>query len=257
MLRGMENTQKSTPKSTPKSTLKSTVAEIKARFDADVERFSQLETGQVATMDAALCLEMIATTAMAVTPNIQNVLDIGCGAGNYTLKLLQKTAPATFDVTLLDLSQNMLDRAEKRVREVSDRAINTVAKDIREWDVGEAQFDVILAAAVFHHLRTDADWESVFAKLYRALRPGGALWIFDLITHDAHPAIHTTQWERYGEYLVALKDAHYRNAVFAYIEKEDTPKPLLYQTDLLRRVGFQSVDVLHKNGPFAAFGGVK
>jgi tRNA (cmo5U34)-methyltransferase len=245
MLRGMENIQKST------------VAEIKARFDADVARFSQLEIGQVATMDAALCLEMIAITAVAVTPNIRNVLDIGCGAGNYTLKLLQTTVPVAFDVTLLDLSQNMLDRAKERVGEVSDRAITTIATDIREWDAGEGQFDVILAAAVFHHLRTDAEWESVFTKLYHALRPGGALWIFDLITHDAHPAVHTTQWERYGEYLVGLKDANYRDSVFAYIEKEDTPRSLLYQTDLLRRVGFQSVDVLHKNGPFAAFGGVR
>jgi tRNA (cmo5U34)-methyltransferase len=245
MLRGMENIQKST------------VAEIKARFDADVARFSQLEIGQVATMDAALCLEMIAITAVAVTPNIRNVLDIGCGAGNYTLKLLQTTVPVAFDVTLLDLSQNMLDRAKERVGEVSDRAITTIATDIREWDAGEGQFDVILAAAVFHHLRTDAEWESVFTKLYHALRPGGVLWIFDLITHDAHPAVHTTQWERYGEYLVGLKDANYRDSVFAYIEKEDTPRSLLYQTDLLRRVGFQSVDVLHKNGPFAAFGGVR
>jgi tRNA (cmo5U34)-methyltransferase len=245
MLIGMENKNN-----------KSSVEEIKARFDADVERFSQLETGQTATMDAALCLEIIATTAVAVTPKIENILDIGCGAGNYTLKLLQKTAPLAFDVTLLDLSQNMLDRARERVGQVSNKTITTVAEDIREWDAGEEQFDIVLAAAVLHHLRTDTEWESVFAKLYRALRPGGALWIFDLV-HDTHPAIHQAQWERYGEYLVGLKDARYRDSVFAYIEKEDTPRSLLYQTDLLRHVGFSSVEVLHKNGPFAAFGGVK
>jgi tRNA (cmo5U34)-methyltransferase len=250
MLRSMENNNH-------KPARKSTVEEIKARFDADVERFSQLETGQTATMDAALCLEIIATTAVAVTPKVENVLDIGCGAGNYTLKLLQKTAPAAFDVTLLDLSQNMLTRAKERVGQVSGRAITTAAEDIRDWDAGEAQFDVILAAAFLHHLRTDAEWESVFHKFYRALRPGGALWIFDMLAHDSHPGIHATQWARYGQYLVGLKDANYRDTVFAYIEKEDTPRSLLYQTDLLRRVGFSSVEVLHKNGPFAAFGGVK
>ena len=32
--------------------MKSTVAEIRQRFDADVERFSNLETAQSATVDA-------------------------------------------------------------------------------------------------------------------------------------------------------------------------------------------------------------
>jgi tRNA (cmo5U34)-methyltransferase len=41
------------------------------------------------------------------------------------------------------------------------------------------------------------------------------------------------------------------------VEREDTPRPLVFQLDLLRRVGFTDVDVLHKNGCFAAFGAVK
>jgi hypothetical protein len=39
---------------------KSTTAEIRARFDHDVERFSSLETGQQATIDAVLVLELVA-----------------------------------------------------------------------------------------------------------------------------------------------------------------------------------------------------
>jgi tRNA (cmo5U34)-methyltransferase len=39
---------------------KSTTEEIRARFDRDVERFSRLETGQQATMDAPLVLELVA-----------------------------------------------------------------------------------------------------------------------------------------------------------------------------------------------------
>jgi tRNA (cmo5U34)-methyltransferase len=54
-----------------------------------------------------------------------------------------------------------------------------------------------------------------------------------------------------------LKGEKYRDAVFAYIETEDTPRPLTYQVDLLRRVGFSTVEVLHKNSCFAAFGAVK
>src|SRR5262249_21381639 len=92
---------------------KSTPDEIRARFDNEVERFSNLETGQTATIDAPLSLELIARAAAGVTPQAASLLDIGCGAGNYTLKLLQHLPLRS--VTLIDLSRNMLDRAVTRI----------------------------------------------------------------------------------------------------------------------------------------------
>ena len=64
-------------------------------------------------------------------------------------------------------------------------------------------------------------------------------------------------WRRYGEYLESLKGPDYREHVFDYVEFEDTPRPLMYQLDLLRRTGFSDLEVLHKNNCFAAFGAVK
>jgi tRNA (cmo5U34)-methyltransferase len=64
-------------------------------------------------------------------------------------------------------------------------------------------------------------------------------------------------WQRYGQYLEGLKDTTYRDDVFGYIQQEDTPRSLNYQMDLLRQAGFAQVEVLHKNGPFAAFGAIK
>lgn len=69
---------------------KSTLKEIEERFDNDVERFSNLNTAQVTTIDAGISLELITETAKFVSPNVKNILDIGCGAGNYTLKMLSK-----------------------------------------------------------------------------------------------------------------------------------------------------------------------
>jgi len=69
--------------------MKSTVDEIRQRFDADVERFSNLDTGQSARVDAPLAMALIAQAAAATTPHSHHVLDVGCGAGNYTLKLLE------------------------------------------------------------------------------------------------------------------------------------------------------------------------
>jgi tRNA (cmo5U34)-methyltransferase len=71
------------------------------------------------------------------------------------------------------------------------------------------------------------------------------------------PAVGQLMRRRYGEYLTRLKDEAYLDHVFAYVEKEDTPRPLLFQLDLLRHVGFAQVEVLHQNVCFAAFGAVR
>ena len=234
--------------------MKSTAEEIRQRFDADVERFSNLETGQSATVDAPLALALVAEAAAVTTPHAHHVLDVGCGAGNYTLKLLESLP--NLDATLIDLSQPMLDRARERVSRATSGRITTIRSDIRDVELPDGQFDIVLAAAVLHHLRTDQEWRVVFAAFHRALRPGGSIWIFDLV-ESSIPAVKELMRRRYGDYLTRLKDEAYRDHVFAYVEKEDTPRPLLFQLDLLRQVGFAQVEVLHKNVCFAAFGALK
>ena len=234
--------------------MKSSVDEIRQRFDADVDRFSNLETGQSATVDAPLAMTLVAEAAAAVTPHAKHVVDVGCGAGNYTLKLLESVP--NLDVTLIDLSNPMLDRAVERVRQATRGNVAKIQGDIRHVELPEAGCDIILASAVLHHLRTDAEWQSVFASFYRALRNGGSIWIFDLIESSIGP-IQSLMWKRYGEYLSGFKDDTYRDQVFEYIEREDTPRPLVFQLDLLRQVGFQQVEILHKNTCFAAFGALK
>jgi tRNA (cmo5U34)-methyltransferase len=234
--------------------MKSTVDEIRQRFDADVERFSSLDTGQSATVDAPLTMALVAEAAAVTTPHARHILDVGCGAGNYTLKLLEFLP--NLDATLIDLSQPMLDRARERIGRATSGHIKTIQADIRVAELPDGEFDIVLAAAVLHHLRTDREWRDVFTALYRALRPGGSLWVFDLVDSSI-PAVGRLLRRRYGEYLTRLKDESYRDHVFAYVEKEDTPRPLPFQLDLLRQTGFAQVEVLHKNVCFAAFGAVK
>lgn len=229
---------------------KSTPEEIRQRFDHDVERFSQLETGQTSTVDAALALDLIASAAARTTPHAEALLDLGCGAGNFTLKLLQNLP--NLHCTLVDLSLPMLERAQSRI----DAPTTLIQDDLRDLDLGHEAYDIILAAAVLHHLRSREEWESVCAKLFAALRPGGSLWIFDLVAHEID-AVQTILWERYGEYLMALKGGGYRDHVFAYIEREDSPIPITTQCDLLRGAGFTEIDILHKNTCFAALGARK
>jgi len=233
---------------------KSTNEEIRARFDNDVERFSNLDTGQLTTIDAPLTMELCTEAAKYVNPNATELLDIGCGAGNYTLKMLSKIG--NLNCTLNDLSLPMLQRAMERVSAQTNGKITILQDDMRNLVLPDEHFDIILAAATLHHLRDDADWELVFTKLYKALKPGGSIWISDLIAHDA-PPLNALFNQRYSDYLDTLGGPEYRQKVLDYVAHEDTPRSVNYQLALLTKVGFKQVEILHKNSYFAAFGGIK
>lgn len=232
---------------------KSTIDEIRERFDKDVERFSHLDTGQVSTIDAKISLELITEAAKRIVPNAANLLDIGCGAGNFTLMMLSKLPD--LDCTLVDLSKPMLDKAFERVS-LHTRKTEILQGDIREIALKEDHYDIILAGAVLHHLRDEDDWESTFRKIYRLLRPGGCFMISDLVTQETE-ALNGFIWERYGDYLEGINGKEYRRNVMNYIAKEDSPRSINYQLDLMKNSGFTKVEILHKNLCFAAFGGIK
>ncbi|MBT3315054.1 MAG: class I SAM-dependent methyltransferase [Anaerolineae bacterium] len=233
---------------------KSSIHEIKQRFDKDVDRFSNLESGQTATIDAPLAMELITQAAYHSTPDVKKVLDIGCGAGNNTLKFLEY-APS-FDSDLIDLSLPMLKKAKERISAINTGEVKIIQGDFREIELLDNEYDVIFAAAVLHHLRDDQDWERTFEKIYRITAPGGSIWITDLISHETE-AVQSLMWERYGEYLTSFGGEEYKEKIFGYIELEDSPRSVTYQLGLLRKVGFSHVELLHKNSCFAAFGAIK
>ena len=233
---------------------KSTVSEIRNRFDNEVERFSQLETGQQAMIDAALVLELVAQAAATHLKPDDAVLDLGCGAGNFTLRVLSKVTP--LQCHLVDLSGPMLQRARERVAATGNPSVSVRQADLRELEFAPNHFDCILAGAVLHHLRDEADWESVFARLHQWLRPEGRLYVADMLSFDV-PQVQDLMWHRFGEHLESLGGPAYRDQVFAYIEKEDSPRSLPFQMRQLSRAGFSHVDVLHRNGVSTCYFAIK
>ncbi|MBN9381496.1 MAG: methyltransferase domain-containing protein [Chitinophagaceae bacterium] len=233
---------------------KATNQQIRERFDKDTERFSNLETGQQTTIDAPLTMELCTEAAKYATPHARELLDIGCGAGNYTLKMLSKIP--NLNCLLNDLSMPMLQKARERVSPQTKGTVTLIQDDMRNLDLPDNRFDIILAAATLHHLRDDNDWELMFAKIYKALSPGGSFWVSDFITHHSEP-ITTLFEDKYSSYLDTLGGPEYRQKVLDYVHYEDTPRSLNYQIALLEKVGFCKIDILHKNSCFGAFGAIK
>ncbi len=233
---------------------KSSPEAIRRNFDQQVDRFSNLETGQTTAIDSPLCMELVSRSAQLLNPGAKSIMDLGCGGGNYAVKVASLLSDV--DCTLVDISSNMLERAEERVGGIISGKVTALHGDYRELDLGENQFDVITAGTTLHHLRGDDEWVLVFSKIYKALKPGGTFWINDIVIGETDEI---TQMMING-WVSILQRQVSPEEVDMYLdryESEDTPRTLSYQLDLLKQLGFQETFVLHKHFNFAAFGARK
>ena len=234
--------------------MKSSLEDIRKKFDDRVEIFSNEEIGQTSAMDSPLVLQIIADTAALTNPNAKTMCDIGCGGGNFTIKILQKLPHLS--CTLVDLSKPMLERAQARVKANGGTVEHILQSAIQTADLKHGAYDIIAAGAVLHHLRTKEEWAAVLQKIYNALAEGGTFFYWDLIRHES-AEVEIIHRERYKQYLIGAKDEAYQQKVFADIEREDTPETVTFILTQFLKSGFRDVDVIHKNGTFAALMGKK
>ena len=233
---------------------KLTPQELREQFDQDVERFSNIQAGQNSIMDSVLVSDLMEKVIKAMNPNARTACDIGCGAGNYALRVLRQFPE--IELTLIDLSPNMLDRAVQRITEQKGKIKARIEGDIRNVALEPEAFDVMTAAAVLHHLRSRQEWDGVMRKIYRALKPGGMFWLWDLVKYD-DPRMQAIQYERYADYLIEHEGAEFQKMIFERVEESDTPEntPFIFQKML--EVGFKEVDIFHKNALFCGIYGRK
>ena len=228
---------------------KSTPEELREQYNKDVEHYLNVETGQTSTMDSQLAINLIERSNLAINPQAQSMCDIGCGGGNFALRVLRNFPD--IKISLLDISPNMLSRAEERITQLGGKVVQKTEGDIRYIALPAESFDIVTAAAVLHHLRAQTEWQLVFEKVYRSLKPGGTFWIWDLVKYD-DPHLQKIQEERFAEYLIQQDGEAFQKEIFARIAKSDTPESSSFILQTLLHAGFSQADILHKNAVFCA-----
>lgn len=98
------------------------------------------------------------------------VLDIGCGTGALLEQILSEDAHR--QVTGLDLSANMLDRARQRL---GDRAV-LARGDSERLPFPDRSFDIVCCCDSFHHYPNP---QAVLAEVSRVLEFGGTFLLGD------------------------------------------------------------------------------
>jgi tRNA (cmo5U34)-methyltransferase len=172
------------------------------------------------------------------------ILDIGAGTGLMSALMLHKFPRA--NLTLLDISENMLDVARQRF--FGRKNIRYVVSDYSRSELG-GPYDIICSALSIHHLETD-DKRRLFRGIFTALRPGGMF-----VNADQADGETLYFRQRYLDYWNDfLKSGPMSEAQHAEILKRrdmlDKNEKLSEQLKWLNESGFADVDVVYKNRTF-------
>ena len=85
------------------------------------------------------------------------ILDVGCGCGDYTVKL----SPFCRKLTAIDFSQPLIDRCKSESGKINIEYVCMDGRDIRYPD---NSFDVVLERATLHHV---LEWHKVLEEMIR------------------------------------------------------------------------------------------
>ena len=167
------------------------------------------------------------------------VLDVGCGTGRLTEKLLQRLPRGR--VLAIDLSSNMLHVARDYLKPSFGRRIHLAIADAASLAVGE-QADAIFSTATFHWV---LDHPRLFRSLHDALKPGGQLIAqcggganlarihrrLDRLRHEPEFAGRFETWREPWEFADAeTTAARLAEAGFGNIRTSLEPSPVVFRS---------------------------
>ena len=178
------------------------------------------------------------------------ILDIGAGTGLFSSLLLQKYPHCT--ITLLDVSEKMLDVARKRFFGMNN--VGYRIQDYRCENLGGC-YDIISSALSIHHLE-HAEKRSLYGRIFQVLNEGGVFVHAEQVLGESgwHQMRNYAYWDEFvmnGPQGNQVKEALKRRDTLDKVER------LSVQLKWLRDIGFSDVDIVYKNRSFAVFMGRK
>jgi len=185
-----------------------------------------------------------AVWAMESSAPEPKILDVGAGTGLLGSFLLEKFPDAR--LTLMDISENMLDMARRRF--ATRPGTMYMVCDYSQADLG-GPYDLVCSALSIHHLAPE-DKRRLFQRICEALVPGGMF-----VNADQADGETLYFRERFLDYWNEfLKNGPLTEAQHAEILKRrdtlDRNEKLSVQLSWLNEAGFSDVDVVYRNRTF-------
>lgn len=103
--------------------------------------------------------------ALARMTSAAEVLEVGCGTGEFTLRV----APQVKQLHATDLSPDLLARAQAKARAAGMENITFELQDVTAMKLPENRFDAVFGCSMLHHV----DAPRALCEIFRVLRPDG------------------------------------------------------------------------------------
>lgn len=208
--------------------------------------------------------EMLSAIARCLPTATTRVLELGCGTGELSLKVLQQCPSA--ELIAVDYSPRMLSYAQAKLQaeEYAER-VTWVEADFGDWAeegvevLQDIKFDACVSSLAIHHL-SDATKLRLFQRIHQSLKPDGRFWNADPVLPES--SVLADVYQRVGEEWavqrgttlakvrakMGSRDSHGHSS-------HDHLATLTAHLHMLTQAGFHNLDVPWKYYGWAVFGG--
>ncbi|HEY9891137.1 MAG TPA: class I SAM-dependent methyltransferase [Candidatus Sericytochromatia bacterium] len=207
--------------------------------------------------------EMLDAVARCLSPQSQRILDLGCGTGGLSMKVL-KSCP-TAQVVALDYSPRMLEFASDKLETAgyAPKQWTGIQADFGDWANHQLEikdgFDACVSSLAIHHL-TDEMKLRLFSRIRESLNPGGVFWNADPVLpespalSEAYQSVREEWAAQQGASLAEIRAKTGKSTPYGY-SNPDQLATLDAHLQMLKTAGFESVAVPWKYYGLAVFGG--
>ena len=150
---------------------------------------------------------------------VHKVLDLGAGTGLELIYLFEVFPNA--QVTVIDITENMLDKLKKR--SFADH-VTTICGDFFEVDFGK-DYDAVISTSALHHFKKEEKLR-LYKKILVCLKNNGQFINSDYIAS-------TLDFEQQQLYELEHNIDNYKHI--------DTPLTVEHEIEILKRVGFKEI----------------
>jgi len=164
------------------------------------------------------------------------ILDCGTGTALIPIELCQR--PVCLHVTAIDMANEMLIVAETNVAKAGlNENIQLERVDAKQLPFARRSFDAVISNSIVHHIPKPRE---VLAEMARVLKPGGVLFVRDLMRPDDVVTV-----DRFVTMYAGDENEHqrqmFRDSLFAALRLDEI-RDLLDEVGLPKQWATQTTD---------------